>query len=59
MLQGMQLQRQAMEQRLGSGQTGQSAMAAVSSPTAPAQSLLSRQRQASARGRTASINPHG
>lgn len=55
----MQLQRQAMEQRLGSGQTGQAAMATVSPPTAPAQSFLSRQRQASARGRASSINPQG
>lgn len=50
----MQLQRQAMEQRLGSGHSVQQNQAAVGpSPAvaAPAQGFLTRQRQAAVRGR--------
>lgn len=55
----MQLQRQAMEQRLGSGQSSTQAAAAPIPATVPAQGFLTRQRQASVRGRASSINPQG
>ncbi len=50
----MQLQRQAMEQRLGSSQSVQQNQASVAPSPAvatPAQGFLTRQRQAAARGR--------
>ena len=57
---GMQLQRQAMEQRLSSGNAVQNqAMASVPAATATGQSFLTRTRQAAVRGRASSINQHG
>ena len=56
----MQLQRQAMEQRLSSGNAVQNqAMASVPAATATGQSFLTRTRQAAVRGRASSINQHG
>lgn len=56
----MQLQRQAMEQRLGSGHAVQNqAMASVPAASTAGQSFLTRSRQAAVRGRTSSINQHG
>ncbi|KAK4004896.1 protein Hook homolog 3 [Daphnia magna] len=57
---GMQLQRQAMEQRLGSSNAVQNqAMAPVPAPSTAGQGFLTRSRQAAVRGRTSSINQHG
>lgn len=56
----MQLQRQAMEQRLGAGNAVQNqAMAPAPAATATGHSFLTRSRQAAVRGRTSSINQHG
>ncbi len=53
----MQLQRQAMEQRLGSGNAVQNQ--AMAPASASGQGYLTRSRQASVRGRSPSINQHG
>ena len=56
----MQLQRQAMEQRLGnSGNAVQNQAMAPLPPTASGQGYLTRSRQASAKGRSPTINQHG